>query len=122
MNVVARSLAGRAHYAWIVFALVFVLLLCAAGVRSTPGGLIVPLEKALGWDRATISSAVALNLVLFGLMGPFAGGAMLRFGIRRTVLCAMVLMATGIASSTLMTQPWHLMLTWGFMVGIGSGV
>ena len=122
MNVLARSVSDRIHYAWIVAGLVFVLLMCAAGVRSAPGVLIVPLERAFGWDRATISSAIALNLVLFGLMGPFAGGAMLRFGIRRTVLAALALMVAGIALSTLMSQPWHLMLTWGLMIGVGSGV
>ncbi len=122
MNVLARSVSGRIHYAWIVAGLVFVLLLCAAGVRSAPGVLIIPLERAFGWDRATISSAIALNLVLFGFMGPFAGGAMLRFGIRRTILAALVLMVAGIGLSTLMSQPWHLMLTWGLMIGVGSGV
>ena len=79
MNSLARMLHGRVHYAWVVAGVVFVLLLCSAGVRSTPGVLIIPLEKSLGWDRTTISSAVALNLFLFGLMGPFAGAAMLRF-------------------------------------------
>ena len=122
MNALAKTLSGRVHYAWIVAGLVFVLILCAAGVRSTPGVLIVPLERSLGWDRATISSAIALNLVLYGLMGPLAGGAMLRFGIRRTVLVALVLLASGIGLSTQMTQPWHLILTWGLMVGVGSGV
>jgi MFS family permease len=122
MNILARTLSGRLHYAWVVAGVVFALLLCAAAVRSSPGVLIIPLEKALGWDRTTISSAVALNLVLFGLTGPFVGGAMLRFGIRRTVLAGMVLLASGIGLSTQMTQPWHLILTWGLMVGIGSGV
>jgi MFS family permease len=122
MNVVARSLSGRVHYAWVVVALVFVLLLCAAGVRSAPGVLIVPLETALGWDRTTISAAIAVNLVLFGLTGPFAGAAMLRFGIRRTVLFALALVAASVALSTQMTQPWHFMLTWGLTVGVGSGI
>lgn len=110
------------HYAWIIAALVFALLLCSAGVRSAPGVLIVPLEQAFGWDRTTISNAISLNLVLYGLVGPFAGGAMLRFGVRRTVLCALAFLASGIALSTQMTQPWHLWLTWGLMVGIGSGM
>jgi MFS family permease len=122
VNVLAKSLSGRMHYAWIVAGLVFLLLLCAAGVRSAPGVLIIPLERALGWDRTTISSAIALNLVLFGLMGPFVGGAMLRFGIRPTVLVALAVLTCGIALSTQMTQPWHLMLTWGLMVGVGAGV
>jgi len=121
-NRLARSVAGRLHYGWIAAGLAFLVLFCAAGVRATPGVLIVPLEHAFGWDRSTISSAAAFNLVLFGLMGPFAGAAMQRFGIRRTVLAALVVLALAIASSTLMTRPWHLMLTWGLMVGLGSGV
>ncbi len=122
MNVLARALRPRVHYAWVIVALVFALLLCTAGVRSAPGVFLLPLEKAFGWDRATVSSAIALNLVLFGMMGPFGGGVMLRFGIRRTVLVALVLLACGVGLSTQMTQPWHLMLTWGLMVGIGCGM
>lgn len=122
MNALTRTLNGRFHYAWVAVALVFLTLLVAAGVRATPGVLMVPLEHAFGWSRATISSAVALNLVLYGLLGPFAGAAMQRFGIRRTVLSALTLLATAVALSTLMTAPWQLMLTWGLMVGIGSGV
>ena len=121
-NALARTVAGRVHYGWIVAVLTFVVLVCAAGVRATPGVLIVPLEHAFGWDRSTISSAIAVNLVLFGLAGPFAGAAMQRFGIRRTVLVAQVVLALAIAASTLMSQSWHLMLTWGLMVGVGSGV
>lgn len=123
MNVLARKLSHRGvHYAWLVVGLVFALLLASAAVRSAPGVMIIPIEKAFGWDRATISSAVALNLVLFGAMGPFGGGIMLRFGIRRTVMVALVLLIGGVALSTQMTRPWHLMLTWGAIVGIGSGL
>jgi SNF family Na+-dependent transporter len=71
MQALARSLDGRMHYAWVVVAVTFVLLLTAAGVRATPSVLIVPLEEAFGWSRATISFAVAINIFLYGLMGPF---------------------------------------------------
>ncbi len=109
------------HYGWVVAGVSFVVLFCAAGVRATPGVLLVPLEAAFGWDRATISAATALSLVLYGLMGPFAGAAMLRFGVIRPVLAALALLAAGLALSTLMSRPWHLMATWGLMVGLGSG-
>ena len=121
-NMLARAVAGRLHYGWIAAAVAFLVLVCVAGVRATPGVLIVPLEKAFGWDRSTISSAIAFNLVLFGLMGPFAGAAMQRFGIRRPVLGALVLLALALALSTMMNRPWQLVLTWGLMVGLGSGV
>jgi sugar phosphate permease len=122
VNTLSKRLHGRFHYAWITAAMVFMVLLVAAAVRSTPGVLMVPLENAFGWSRSTISSAVALNLALYGLLGPFAGAAMQRFGIKRTVLCALTLLTVAIALSTMMHSPWQLLLTWGFMVGIGSGV
>ena len=122
MNSISRAISGRAHYGWVVAALVFLVLLIGAGLRATPGVLIVPLEQAFGWSRSTISSAVALNLVLYGLMGPFAGALMQRFGVKRTVLAALLLLASAVALSTLMTSPWQLLLTWGLMVGVGSGV
>src|SRR4030095_5781193 len=61
----------RLHYAWTVAAVTFVVLLVAAGIRSTPRVLLVPLEQEFGWSRASISTAIALNLVLYGLIGPF---------------------------------------------------
>ncbi|MHC5544390.1 MFS transporter, partial [Singulisphaera rosea] len=69
---------GGLHYAWIVAALTFLVLLATAGVRATPSVLIVPLEREFGWSRATISLAISVNLVLYGLIGPFAAALMER--------------------------------------------
>ncbi len=119
---VARLISGRFHYAWIVVAVVFLALLAAAGVRATPGVLIVPLEQAFGWSSATISLAIAINLLLFGLMGPFAAAVMQRFGIRWTVLTGLALLSASTAASSFMTSPWQLVATWGVLVGLGSGM
>ena len=121
MQAIAQRLAGRMHYGWVVAAVTFLALLSAAGVRATPSVLIVPLEQAFGWTRATISLAISINIFLYGLMGPFAGALMQRIGIRRTVALALALMAVTIAASTLMSSPWQLILTWGFLIGLGSG-
>jgi sugar phosphate permease len=122
MRTLARLLARRVHYAWIVAAITFLTLLAAVGVRATPSVLIVPLEQAFGWSRGTISLAISVNIVLYGLMGPFAGALMQQFGIRRTVLLALGLLSASVAASTLMTEPWQLVLSWGIAVGLGSGV
>ena len=113
---------SRIHYAWIVAAVTFLVLLTAAGVRSTPGVLMVPLEQEFGWSRATISFAVAVNIFLYGLAGPFAAAIIERFGLRRVVAAALALIATGVAITPLMQQSWQLILLWGFVVGAGSGV
>src|ERR1700736_2030684 len=112
----------RLHRAFFVIGAVFVVLLCGAGVRSTPGVLIVPLEHEFGWSRATISAAVSVNLVLYGLMGPFAAALLDRLGVRATMVLALALVALGAALTTLMTAAWQLVLLWGVVVGSGTGM
>lgn len=111
----------RFHYGWIVAGVTFLLLMTGAGVRSAPGILIVPLENEFQWSRATISLAISVNLLLYGIMGPFAAAAMERFGIRRTVPFALALMGTGVALTSVMRESWQMIFLWGAMVGIGAG-
>jgi MFS family permease len=116
----AKTILGR-HYALAVVAIIFVALMAAAGLRSTPGVLMVPWGAAFGWSRGTISFAAATGILLFGLTGPFAAAAMQRFGIRATIITALAMMSLSSATSLFMTQPWQLVLTWGLVSGIGSG-
>jgi MFS family permease len=117
----ARLLSGRVHYAWVVLAVMFMAMMAGVGVRASPGVMIVPLERAFGWDVGTISGAVSLNIVLMGLVGPFLTGLIETIGLKRTVLTCMGFLVAGAGLSNLMTAPWELFLTWGFLVGIGSG-
>jgi predicted MFS family arabinose efflux permease len=112
----------RVHYGWVVAAVTFVILLVGAAVRATPGVLMVPLETEFGWNRAVISAAVAINIALFGLIGPFAASVMDRWGMRRVMLAAIALLATSVALTTEMRNQWHLTLLWGVLVGTGTGV
>jgi predicted MFS family arabinose efflux permease len=112
--------AGQ-KYAFVVVAVVFLSLLVSAGLRSSPSVLLVPLEEAFGWSRSTISFSAALGIFLYGMVGPFAAAAMERFGLRRVLIGALALMAASSAASAYMTEPWHLLMTWGVFSGIGSG-
>ncbi|MFC3675531.1 MFS transporter [Ferrovibrio xuzhouensis] len=120
MNIARRFFPGQS-YAFVVVGVIFLSLLAAAGLRATPGVLILPLEKAFGWERDTISLAAAIGIFLYGLMGPFAAALMQSFGIKRTLLCALVLMSFSTWLSGFMTESWHLMATWGVMSGVASG-
>src|SRR4029079_15581072 len=111
----------KIHYGWIVVGITCLVLLTSAGIRSTPGILMVPLEEEFHWSRGTIALAVSINLILYGCIGPFAAAVMERFGIRRSVLCALALVGVGVASTSLMREPWQLILMWGFLVGSGTG-
>ncbi len=111
----------RVHYAYITAGLAFLLLIAAAGVRSSPTMLIQPLQTEFHWTTATISAAIAVNILLFGLIGPFAAGVFERFGLRRTLAGALSVMAVAAAASVFMTQSWQFLLLWGGMVGVGAG-
>jgi MFS family permease len=117
----ARVFQGRIHYAWIVVAIAFTVILIGVGVRAAPSVLLVPLEQTFGWSDATISGAISLNILLLGLTGPFVTALMQTIGVRRTILAALVLLALGAGGSAFVTRPWELYLTWGLLVGLGAG-
>jgi sugar phosphate permease len=110
------------HYAWIVAAVTFLTLLVGAGVRASPGVLVVPLENEFHWSRATISLAVGVNILLYGLIGPFAAAMMDSIGIRRIMLAALAAIGIGVAATPLMQQSWQLIVLWGVVVGCGTCV
>ncbi|MEU6115636.1 MFS transporter [Streptomyces sp. NPDC047117] len=111
----------RPHRAWSVAAVTFLALVGAAGFASLPGLLIEPLHEEFRWSRGTIGFAVSVNLALYGLTAPFAAALMDRFGIRRVVAAALVVIAAGAGLTVGMTASWQLILYWGVLVGLGSG-
>src|SRR3954471_15738313 len=117
----ARFCSGRMHYAWIVLVVVFCATLAGVGVRAAPGVMILPLQRAFGWDVGTISGAVSVNIILLGVLGPFLTGLVEVIGLKRTIIGCMALLAIATGLSIFMTAPWQLFLTWGLLVGIGSG-
>ena len=122
-DAVASGLARRGiHYGWAVVAVTFLTMLVTAGAVGAPGVLILPLQKEFGWDTGTIGSALAVRLALFGLMGPFAAALMNRYGPRRIVLLALALIAGGLLASLRMHEVWQLVLLWGVVVGVGTGL
>jgi MFS family permease len=112
---------ARLHPAWIAAGVAFVALLCAAGFRSAPGVLMVPLQQEFGWSRGLVSLAVGVNLVLFGLTAPFAAALMERFGVRAVTSVALGLIAAGSGLSIEVTAGWQLVLLWGVLIGLGTG-
>ena len=111
----------KPHYAWVIFVVAFITLLGASGFRSTPSILIEPLHDEFGWGRGTIGTAVSINVLLFGFIGPFAAALQMRFGLRRITIIALLIISLGALGTTQMTTPWHLYLLWGAVVGTGSG-
>ncbi|MFP1680889.1 MFS transporter [Alloalcanivorax sp. C16-1] len=118
----ARLRHRGVHYAWVIAGVTFLTMLSASAALGMPGAFLRPLGDEFGWNTEQISSALALRFVLFGLMAPFSAMLIERFGLRRIMTSALLLVAAGLALSTQMTRLWHLVLLWGVVLGLGSGL
>jgi sugar phosphate permease len=119
----SRALAMHGvHFGWVVAATTFFTMLVSAGAVGAPGLFLVPWEREFGWAPAQISFALAVRFLLYGLMGPFAAALMNRCGVRRIVISALLLVTAGLLTSLAMHRLWQLVLLWGVVVGVGTGL
>lgn len=114
-------LSAAFFYGWVVVALSFLTTLISAGIRAAPTVLIHPLEMEFGWSRAAISSAISINLLLFGVGAPIGGWLLDRFGPRRVILVSLSLLVVGVSGTTVMKEYWQLVFLWGIVVGLSAG-
>ncbi|HEX3115560.1 MAG TPA: MFS transporter [Bradyrhizobium sp.] len=119
----SAALARRdIHYGWVMVGVTFLTSLISAGTVGAPGVFIVPLQHEFGWTTAEISSALSIRFILFGLMAPFAAALLNRYGLRNVTLSALLIVASALMASLAMTKVWQLMLLWGVVIGIGTGM
>jgi MFS family permease len=122
-NWLSATLAGRnIHYGWVMVGVTFFTALISAGTVGAPGVFIVPLQHEFGWSTAEISSALSIRFILFGLMAPFAAALLNRYGLRNMTLLAQLVVVSALIGSLAMTKVWQLMLLWGVVIGIGTGM
>ena len=112
----------RIHYSWFVLIIAFFSIIVAGIVRSSSGVFIVPFENEFGWDRTVISLAFAIGLFLYGLSGPFMAALIEVVGLKKMMIYAMSTLMVGLVLTIFMDQAWQLILIWGVVIGLGSGV
>lgn len=112
----------KIHYSWIVLAVTFIAIIVAGIIRSSSGIFLDPFEEEFGWGRPTISFAFAVCLFLYGFSGPFMAAFVEVFGLKRMMLYSMAILTVGLGLTFVMKSEWQLILIWGVMLGIGSGL
>src|ERR1700719_2956547 len=122
-NWLSAALARRnIHYGWVMVGVTFLTALVPAGTVGAPGVFIVPLQQEFGWTTAEISGALSIRFILFGLMAPFAAALLNRYGLRNVTLSALLVVVSALLTSLAMTHVWQLMLLWGVVIGIATGM
>ncbi|MFE4426965.1 MFS transporter [Peribacillus butanolivorans] len=113
---------NRFHYSWIILIITFFSIIVAGIVRSSSGVFIVPFENEFGWDRSVISLAFAISLFLYGLSGPFMAALIEVLGLKKMMVFAMSTLLAGVFLTFFMEHEWQLILIWGIIIGLGSGL
>ncbi len=109
------------HYAWVVLGALFVVILLASGLRAVFGVFIKPMETTFGWDRAALSGAAALSLLLLGAAGPFVGWLADHWGPRRVIMLSVLLLGIGTILTSQVSALWQVYITAGVLMALGSG-
>lgn len=113
--------SSRIHYAWFVAGLTCLVLLAVAGVRSSFGVFVQPLQHDFGWDRSAISVTAVLSMLLYRALGPLAGRLADRYGPRRILVVSVCLARVGALASSTMSRIWQFHVYYGLITSIGAG-
>ncbi|HJV02603.1 MAG TPA: MFS transporter [Burkholderiaceae bacterium] len=96
-----------------------VVLTLAMGVRHGFGLWMQPISQAHGWTRETYSLAMALQNLMWGAFGPFAGMAADRFGTMRVVLVGAISYMLGLVWMAVVNDATLFVLGSGVFIGLG---
>jgi MFS family permease len=115
-----QLLRGRLFYGWVIVAVTFVTMGIGVNARTAFSLLFSPILDEFAWDRGVTAGAFSFGFLVSAVMSPLIGRMMDRYGPRAVMELGVVLMASGLLLAPLTTQPWHLYLTIGVLVGGGS--
>lgn len=107
-------------YGWVIVAVTFITMGIGVNARTSFSLLFAPIVDEFGWPRGVIAGAFSFGFIISAFMGPVVGRMMDKQGPRVVMELGVVLMAAGLLLSPLITEPWHLYLTIGVLVGTGS--
>ena len=108
------------YYGWIIVAVTFITMGIGVNARTSFSLFFSPIVDEFGWDRGITAGAFSVGFLVSALLSPLMGKLMDRSGPRTVMELGVVLMGAGLLLAPLTTQPWHLYVTIGCLVGAGS--
>src|SRR5881409_816723 len=107
-------------YGWLIVAVAFVTMAIGVNARTAFSLLFPPIVQESGWERGVTAGAFSFGFLVSAVLTPTIGPLMYRTGPVTVMELGIGLMAAGLLLAPLTTQPWHLYVTLGVLVGGGS--
>ena len=107
-------------YGWVIVSVAFVTMGIGVNARTAFSLLFPPIVDEFGWERGVTAGAFSFGFLVSAVLTPTLGRIMDRAGPRTVMELGVALMGAGLLLAPLTSEPWHLYLTLGVLVGGGS--
>ena len=113
---------GSPNYRWIIVGVTSITLALTSTIFHSFSIFFVALRKEFLWSRSITAGAFSLFYILYGVIGPFAGSTVDRFGPRWVFVLGSLLWGLGLALCSLIHSWWQFYIFFGVIAAIGAGL
>lgn len=99
----------------------FLVLFIGGGTRFVIGLTLKPMAAEFGWPRSALGAAVATFQIVGAVAMFFAGRLADRASPRLVLGGGLVVSGIGVGLMSLVSEPWHALLLYGVVYGLGNG-
>lgn len=107
-------------YGWLIVVVVFITMAFGVNARTAFSLLFPPILDEFRWDRGATAGAFSFGFMVSAVITPILGRIMDKSGPLMVMEAGVLMAAGGMLLAPLSTEPWHLYLTLGVLVGAGS--
>ena len=111
---------SRFFYGWVIVGISVVSLVLIYGIRHSFSVFFPPILEEFGWSRGSTAVMYSMNILVYGLLGPVAGGLADRWNPARVIPLGIAILALATASCAFATELWHFYLLFGVLMPVGT--
>ncbi|MDQ2651407.1 MAG: MFS transporter [Chloroflexota bacterium] len=106
-------------YAWVIVGVLAVTLTIASGARFLFGVVLKPVSEQFGWDRAQLTGAVMVGMIVISICQPIVGTLVDRIGPKKILVAGLLLLGLSLIPLSMVTQLWQVYLVYGIVMPLG---
>ena len=110
---------GVRPYAWVVVAVVAITLTIASGARFLFGVVLKPVSEEFGWNRAQLTGAVMLAMIVLSICQPLVGILVDRVGPKKILVAGIALLGVSLVPLSFATSLWQIYILYGLLTSFG---
>ncbi len=106
---------------WLLMISAAAILMITMGIRQSTGLFVSPLVESTGLSIASVSFAMAVGQLMWGVAQPIFGMVADKWGIFKVIVLGALLIAVGFGLTPYAESQWSLVLTLGVIGASGAG-